>query len=475
MDKVELTSTQFHDATEKLLDIIDDCVFIIDEKGRFVLYNKANARLDTLAAEAVIGKHITEVYNLNEETSITLQVLSKKKSIKNVYQDYETISGKHVTSISSAHPIFAGNKLVGAVIVTKDMNIFKSMLTEFKSKAEQRSQSVNTEPGYTFDNIIGKSQSLKSSIELAKKAAQTNSSILVYGDTGTGKELLIQSIHNMSQVKGSFVPLNCAAIPENLLEGLLFGTAKGAFTGSLDHIGLFEKASGGTLFLDELDSMNLNLQSKLLRAIEEGKIRRVGESEERKIDTRIVSALSIGPLEAVEAGRLRRDLFYRLGVVIIKLPSLKERKEDISVLAGHFIEKYNTAFGKSVKGIDCETKDLFYTYHWPGNVRELEHVIESAMNVIDADRQIKKKHLSQFFLEQAHNSRLQYAGLDSLQNAARMTASKNSSLKDTLDTVEQEIISNTLKSTHGNVSEAAKKLSLTRQSLDYKLKKHNLK
>jgi len=475
MDKVELTSTQFNDATEKLLDIIDDCVFIIDEKGKFVLYNKANARLDNLSVEAVVGKHITEVYNLNEDTSITLQVLNKKKSIKNVYQDYETISGKHVTSISSAYPIFVEKELVGAVVVTKDMNIFKSMLTEFRSKAEQQSQSVNTEPGYTIDNIIGKSQSLKSSIELAKKAAQTNSSILVYGETGTGKELLIQSIHNISQVKGSFVPLNCAAIPENLLEGLLFGTAKGAFTGSLDHIGLFEKASGGTLFLDELDSMNLNLQSKLLRAIEGGKIRRVGESEERKIDTRIVSALSIGPLEAVETGKLRRDLFYRLGVVIIKLPSLKEREEDISVLAGHFIEKYNSAFGKNVKGIDCETKDLFHTYHWPGNVRELEHVIESAMNVIGSERQIRKKHLSQFFLEQAQSSRQKHDGLKRVQTAARLTGAENMSLQDTLDSVEHEIISNTLKNTRGNVSAAAKKLSLTRQSLDYKLKKHNLK
>lgn len=251
--------------------------------------------------------------------------------------------GNMLLLISSAYPIFVGSELAGAVIITKDMNIFKSMLTEFKCKSEQQDQFDSNGTGYTFENIIGNSPLLISSIELAKKAAPTNSSILVYGDTGTGKELLIQSIHNNSLVEGPLIPLNCAAIPENLLEGLLFGTAKGAFTGSLDHIGLFEKASGGTLFLDELDSMNLNLQSKLLRAIEEGTIRRIGESEERKINTRIVSALSIGPLEAVETGRLRRDLFYRLGVVIIKLPSLKERMEDIPVLASHFIESSSLA------------------------------------------------------------------------------------------------------------------------------------
>lgn len=475
MDSVKLTSLHFNDNTERILDTIDDCVFIIDNKGKFVLYNKANARLDNLPADKVIGKHITEVYNLNENTSITLQVLDQKKAIKNVYQEYETISGKHVTSISSAYPIFVGKEQAGAVIITKDMNIFKSMLTEFKSKSEQQDQFGNTESGYIFENIIGKSPLLKSSIELAKKAAQTNSSILVYGDTGTGKELLIQSIHNTSQVHGPLIPLNCAAIPENLIEGLLFGTAKGAFTGSLDHIGLFEKASGGTLFLDELDSMNLNLQSKLLRAIEEGRIRRIGESEERIINTRIVSALSIGPLEAVEMGSLRRDLFYRLGVVIIKLPALKERMEDIPVLTGHFIEKYNRAFGKNVKSIDDETRALFHNYHWPGNVRELEHVIESAMNVIGADRKIRKEHLSQFFLEQALGSRQNSTRPEKEQTASRLAAAENRSLKDTLDTVELEIIDDTLKSTRGNVSAAAKKLSLTRQSLDYKLKKYNLK
>ncbi len=473
MEKLILNSIDFSKDINAILNIIDDCLFVINNEGRFVLYNRANAKLDGLNIEEVIGKHITEIYNLNEETSITLQVLRTKKPIENVYQEYDVINGKRVTSVSNAYPIYVDNTFYGAIIVTKNINILESMLTSYRLSVEEKEEKIEAPSKYNFSNIIGTSPFLKSSIETAKKAAQTTSSVLVYGETGTGKEMLIQSIHNASPLKGPFVPLNCAAIPENLLEGILFGTAKGAFTGSVDNVGLFEKASGGTLFLDELDSMPLNLQAKLLRVIEEGKVRRIGETEERTINTRIMSALSIDPVEAIEVEKLRRDLFYRLGVVIIRLPSLREYKEDIPIFINHFINKFNQTLGKNVTGVSNEVINLFYNYSWPGNVRELEHTIESALNLVGSEEIIKKEHLSAFILNQILKDSCMDNQIE--DPAIHKEMSQSGTLKDRMDSIEKEIISQCLEKTGGNISAAASMLGLNRQSLDYKIKKLGIK
>src|SRR5699024_5466779 len=210
---------------------------------------------------------------------------------------------------------------------------------------------------------------------------------------GTGKELFAQSIHNNSLVPGPFVSINCAAIPENLLEGLLFGTTEGAFTGAKNHPGLFEEAKNGTLFLDELNSMPPNLQPKLLRAIETGKIRRVGETRERIVKPRIISALNIHPLDAIENHDIRMDLFYRLGVITIVIPPLKDRLDDIPILVDKFINKFNIKLNKNIKGVTPEVEEIFNSHNWPGNVRELEHLIEHSMIITTGDRYIRKENL----------------------------------------------------------------------------------
>ncbi len=214
--------------------------------------------------------------------------------------------------------------------------------------------------------------------------ADSTSSVLVYGETGTGKELYVQSIHNYSsRFNKPFIAQNCAALPENLFESILFGTVKGAFTGAVDKPGLFEQAHGGTLFLDEINSMPINLQTKLLRVLQDGVIRRVGDSRDRKIDVRIIAAMNVEPLKAVENGQIREDLFYRLNVVNIKLVPLRDRLEDIPLYVEHFIDKYNKELNKNVKGISSKVKELFMSYNWPGNVRELQHIIEAAINIVD--------------------------------------------------------------------------------------------
>lgn len=253
---------------------------------------------------------------------------------------------------------------------------------------------------FTFDHIIGDSKAIQSIITEGKRVIRTSSSILLVGETGTGKELFAQSIHNESQRSTKpFISQNCAAIPDTLMESLLFGTNRGAFTGAIDKSGLFEEANGGTLLLDEINSLSPALQAKLLRAIQEKTIRRIGGTQEKEIDVRIIATINEDPLEAITHNRLREDLYYRLSVVTLCLPPLRERKEDIPALVQHFIEKYNIQFGLSVTDVDVHVREFLYAYDWPGNVRELEHIIEGSMNLVEDENIITAFHLPTRFRE----------------------------------------------------------------------------
>ncbi|MBI3353433.1 MAG: sigma-54-dependent Fis family transcriptional regulator, partial [Nitrospirae bacterium] len=237
------------------------------------------------------------------------------------------------------------------------------------------------EKKYQFENIIGRSKVMEEVFELIKRVSATNSNVIIYGGSGTGKELAAKAIHfNSPRKMMPFIAINCSAIPDGLLESELFGHLKGAFTNA--HItkkGLFEEADEGTIFLDEIGDMSLNLQSKLLRVIENKEVRQVGGNESRKIDVRIITATNKDLLKEVKTGNFREDLYYRLNVIPIRLPSLNERKGDIPLLVEHFIKKYSSEMGKDVKGITKEAVDMLNRHHWEGNVRELENVIERSV------------------------------------------------------------------------------------------------
>jgi two-component system response regulator PilR (NtrC family) len=241
-------------------------------------------------------------------------------------------------------------------------------------KEELRSQSRSR-------NIIGHSRVMQEVYELIGQVAETKTNVLVYGESGTGKELVARAIHDQSPRSGKpFVAINCGAIPENLIESELFGHVKGAFTGALQNKdGLFEAATGGTLFLDEIGELSHPLQVKLLRALQEKSIRRVGDTADRKIDVRIVSATNRRLEDEVAAGRFREDVYYRLNVIQLTLPPLRDRPEDIPLLAQHFIRRFADEIGKEVEGMDGEAFDMLSTYGFPGNVRELENLIERAV------------------------------------------------------------------------------------------------
>ncbi|SHJ57992.1 sigma-54 interaction domain-containing protein [Paramaledivibacter caminithermalis] len=453
---------------EIILDYVSDGIQIIDKKGRIVYCNRTAAILDDINREDVIGKHVFHIYpSLKEHTSTLFRVLEVGVPIYNVEQTFTNYKGKKITTINSTLPIKVNGRIAGAIEISRNITDVKALsekVIDLQSKIYGDRNKVNIkndEVRFSFDDIIGNSKEILKIKSIAAKAAMTSSPILVCGDTGTGKELLVQAIHNAGlRRNNSFVAQNCAALPSNLLEGILFGTVKGSFTDAGDRPGLFELANGGTLFLDEINSMPIQLQSKLLRVLQDGRVRRLGDIKTTKVDVRVIAATNIQPQEAVEKGYLRKDLYYRINTLTIDLPDLKDRKEDIPLLTEHFIKKYNKVLYRNVKGISGEVASIFQSYDWPGNIRELEHVIEGAMNIIDGPIitiDYLPKNLIKFY-----------------EKVSTDAVSEKLPLKVALEKLEKKMIKDALKRTDNNISQAALFLEIPRQTLQYKMKKYEL-
>ncbi|MFZ5966020.1 MAG: sigma-54 interaction domain-containing protein [Bacillota bacterium] len=455
-----------HEILKIILESIDEGVHVIDNNGKTVIYNKAMTELEGMGADEVIGRPLLDVFpSLDEETSTLLKVLRTEEVLLNRPQTYLNKNNKEITTINSTQPIYYKGEKVGALEIAKNITKIKQLSDQIMSLKSQLSQSdkheMNKMTKFTFHSIIGESESFKKAIAYAKKAAFASSSVLIFGETGTGKEMVAQSIHNAShRADKPFIAQNCAALPESLLEGILFGTVKGGFTGAIDRPGIFEEADGGTIFLDEINSMGLQLQSKLLRVLQEGYIRRVGGLKNIPIDVRVIASTNEEPYEAMETGNFRKDLFYRLSVIQVILPPLRERKEDIKLLAQWFVEKFNKRLQKKVNEIDTSVLDAFEQYRWPGNVRELENTIEAAMNIIENEELLKREHFS----PQA-NAKI-FAHLE------HKTYKLNKDLLTTLSDIEKDIIINTLTECNYNISKTASQLGIKRQTLQHKLKKY---
>ena len=269
---------------------------------------------------------------------------------------------------------------MAAIEVAKDITDIRRMsdtLLELqKEKTTPPEQRKNTIKRYTFDDIHGKNEDFQIALNRARKAAETDASVFIYGETGTGKELFAQSIHYGGKRHNKpFLAQNCAAIPESLLEGLLFGTSKGSFTGAVDREGLFEQANGGTLLLDEISAMPYDLQSKLLRVLQESYIRRVGGMKDIPINVRIIATVNEPPEDLIAQGKLRSDLYYRLNVVNLQIPALRERLDDVQVLAESFLEKFNKRYNKEMWMISDGALKKLKSHDYPGNVRELQNIM----------------------------------------------------------------------------------------------------
>jgi len=329
-------------------------------------------------------------------------------------------------------------------------------------RRENRALREEIRKEHKFEDILAKSPNMQAIFRTIAKIAEYKTTVLVTGESGSGKELVARAIHRRSSRRGGpFVPINCGAIPENLLESELFGHKKGAFTDAIsDRRGLFEEADGGTLFLDEIGELPLGLQVKLLRVLEDEKIRRLGEARDIQVDVRIITATHRDLTAETKAGRFREDLFYRLNVLPIHVPPLRERREDIPLLIEHFITRNNTRLGTNIRGMDSECRRLLYEYSWPGNVRELENTIERAMVLAEGD-QLVAADLAERIREARDPVQMQLA-------------SGELSVKKTMRVIEELLIRRALQKTKGNRTRAAEVLEISHRALLYKIKDYQI-
>ncbi|QKS70177.1 sigma 54-interacting transcriptional regulator [Paenalkalicoccus suaedae] len=450
------------DVYKQLLDAVDVGVHVVDLEGRSIIYNKKMSEIEDMDKEDVLYKSIMEIFLFqSEEESRLLQALKHGANQKNTKQTYFNFKGQEITTVNDTFPLLDAGKRIGAVEIARDITKLEKLTRE---------QTREKHSLFTFDQIVGESPSLLEVIERAKLATRTTSSVLIYGETGTGKELFAQSIHTGSErATGPFISQNCAALPDSLIEGMLFGSVKGAFTGATNHPGLFEQANGGTLMLDELNSLSAPLQAKLLRAIQEKSIRRIGDTKDRAIDVRIIATMNEDPMTAIAENRLREDLYYRLSVVSLVIPPLRERRDDILRLAFSFIMKFNKRFMLQVRGLSKEVAELFAHYDFPGNVRELEHVIEGAMNVMYDDEEIEYSHLPT-------HMRTKFPKPDQLVQVEYSTPiSAIQPLHHVMEEMERTYVKKSLESFQGNITKTAEALGLSRQNLQYRVRKFNLR
>ena len=456
-------------------------VIIIDNLQRIIYYNKALGAMDELEPEEVLGYTIPEVYSVRGAESPIVSALSSKEPLKGRYLHYKTTRGRQINSLNHAYPIFYNGVLYGAICIVTDISSLTLQVQQSTASHHKQTQAVKIKDDdviLNFENIIGKNPVFREALEVAKIAASGPSSAMLIGETGTGKDLIAKAIHNYSKRSDKpFIAINCSAIPESLLEGILFGTSKGAFTGAIEKEGLLEHASGGTVFLDEINSMPISLQAKLLRVIQDHKVRRVGGLVEKKIDLRVISSSNINPLLAIENQTMRSDLYYRLGVIQVTIPPLRERPEDIPPLAKHFIKTISKRLDKTIAGISTKALSTLRTRNWPGNVRELEHTIESALNFVSDGEQLDQYHLKR---ASPHVGREQKRTGQALANyfpALGLLKGDNSetkNLRELLENYEKKLLNRSLQNNNWRLNLAAAELGLSPQLMSYKVKKFKL-
>ncbi|MDC3413768.1 sigma 54-interacting transcriptional regulator [Aquibacillus sp. 3ASR75-11] len=430
------------------------CFVVVDGQGLITYMNNTYCEFLGVDKKDVIGKHVTDVI---ENTRMHIVAHSGEEEIA----DLQYIRGNHM--IANRIPVRSGGMVVGAVgtVLFRDTKEWMKMNSHIKDlllELEHYRSQVKNQHGviYSLHDLVGSSAQMNSLKNKIKKVSPGDVSILLRGESGTGKELFAHSIHHLSERNGKpFVKVNCAAIPEHLLESELFGYKEGAFTGAKKggKLGKFQLADGGTIFLDEIGDMPLSAQVKILRVLQEGEVEALGAVESQKIDVRIITATN-QPLEKlIEEDRFREDLFYRINVVQIQLPSLRDRPEDLRVLSKYILHKVTGRTGKRVIDFDSNVLERFMQYQWPGNIRELENVIESAVHLTNTEV-IQVEDLP----DQMHPN----------------SYGQNRSLKEIVENTEKQAIERALKRVDGDKLEATKLLGIGKSSLYEKIKKYRL-
>ena len=434
---------------ESIFDQLSDALFVYDKRLRIVGANRAAQSLFGMTAEEMVGKHCQEVFRCSacEPACGILQGLEESACMPNGTVNLHMENGRErMVVFRTVQLVDSGGALEGVVATVKD-------ITEEAEPAKRQ--------------IIAESQALRDLLSFVRRVAVSEAtSILIEGENGTGKDLIAKTLHYQSMRQAEpFLAINCAAIPETLLESELFGYEKGAFTDArAQKRGLFELADKGTLFLDEIAEIPFSLQAKLLRVLEDQCFRRLGGLQDIRIDVRIVAATNKNLHEAVKEGAFRQDLYYRLNVIQLTVPPLRERTEDILPLARHFIAHYNLKFKRQIDGLAPDAEDLLLNHEWPGNVRELRNAIERAMILEDTA------------FVRAGSLPIALRGEDWKEMSFVASAAGGESV-DGLSLADQErrLVVQALENTEGNQTQAARLLRITRDTLRYKMKKFNLR
>lgn len=453
-----------------------DGITIINLDGEILFSAKLNSkfsnRKEREAYQALVGQNFFDVFeNLNAKNSSMIRAMEVGLPVyvENQLLQTKGQEGIHISSLSI--PIKSGRAVVGAIDLSmEEMTDGEEEPESVELTSEQipvggaGKLKKHSGASFTMEDIIAVDEKMKNARDYIPVVAACDLPVMIYGETETGKEVFAQSIHNASERRDKpFIAQNCAALPDTLLESILFGTSKGAFTGAMENKGLFELADGGTLFLDEINSMPLFLQSKLLRVLQDGSFRSLGGSETKRTNVKIIAATNVEPLEAIEKGQLRRDIYYRLSMMSIRIPPLRERKADIGHFVKFYVNKHNGTFHKQVQYVSKDLLKKLEEYDWPGNVRELEHVIVYGMSMVDETsallqyKDIKGKLLLE---KQADRKKAP----ESLEEVPKLC----SSLREAVAAYEEKLIWQALEAAHGNISEAARILDVPRQTLQRK-------
>ena len=447
---------RWNEIFRKTLDSIREGIVLLDERGVITHINQPAKKLLDNTGKLMLGSTIND-------TSINEKIVSTLKNGDSVYDEINETNGYQYTS--SILPIQVSDKNAGAVFVLQESEYVRKIEQKIRYKLAKRGLVANCQ----FKDIEGRSDAIKNAIQIAKQYSSVDSTVLIYGESGTGKELFAQSIHNASKRKNeAFVAINCASIPINLLESELFGYAEGAFTGAKKggKIGLFELAHNGTIFLDEIGEISNEIQARLLRVLEEKQIMRIGDDRVIPVNIRVIAATNRDLKKLVENDKFRSDFYYRLNVLSMTLPSLRERKEDLKMLIEHFADYYTKLHGLNPIRITSDGMADLLGYEWPGNVREIRNIIERLVVINAGSETVGRKEMAMVMADTLN-----------LELSDKETGNDNEETGRSgglLDKSEKDLICKVLKEVNGNKSKAAQRLGISRVTLYRKIKEMNI-
>ncbi len=447
---------EYNKRLAQILDVLHEAVCVTDRYGTVILWNRSSEKLYNVSKEEILGVHIGKFF----PNAMILKVLKSQKPMWNVY--HAPRENFHV--VLSTEPIYIDGELAGAVSTDHDVTEMTELSKELEhaiTAVKYLKDQVKQFTKSSFDSIIGSSDALMKRVRIAEQVSNTEATILISGESGTGKEVFSRAIHDASGRKGLFVPLNCSAIPAGLFESELFGYVEGAFTGARKSgkMGVFEIANSGTVFLDEIGEMPLHMQAKLLRVLQEREIYRVGSEKSIKVNTRVVSATNRDLKQMVKEGKFREDLYYRLNVVEIDLPPLRERPSDIPLLVNTFLKEMCEKEGRPKPVMEQEVMGLLENYQWEGNVRQLKNTVEYLLVMSPGDR-ITREQIPSYIMNDIKP--IVNYGERPLDLIAAVTR------------VETETILAALEKTDNNRAAAAKLLNIPRTTLYYKMKQYEI-